>query len=313
MRFIKAVLYMIAALLAVHSAASAQDKTPDKAFVIGFPQDNMANDWRRAQVMEVQSALAAYPNVTLVYTDAQGNTAKNIQDIEDLVDQGIDLLMVSPRDSRAMTPVIAQVHAKGIPVVLLTRDILSDDYTAFVSADDAKIAASAAHFIALKLRDEGNVLILQGVPTATTAVKRTEGFLADLAEHPKIKVVGVKPANYLRSEAIKAVEQALEEGLEFDAIYAQSDSMATGARLALKAAGIDPKSKLIVGIDYIPEAREAIRSGEQAATFTYPTAGEEAAAIAMQILNGKTVPKRIEVPSRMITLENVEDVAPVFE
>lgn len=313
MRFIKAVLYMIAALLAVHGAASAQDKTPDRTFVIGFPQDNMANDWRRAQVMEVQSALAAYPNVTLVYTDAQGNTAKNIQDIEDLVDQGIDLLMVSPRDSRAMTPVISQVHAKGIPVVLLTRDILSDDYTAFVSADDAKIAASAAHFLALKLRGEGKVLILQGVPTATTAIKRTEGFLEDLAKHPKIEVVGIKPGNYLRSEAIKAVEQALEEGLEFDAIYAQSDSMATGARLALKAAGIDPKSKLIVGIDYIPEAREAIRSGEQAATFTYPTVGKEAAGVAMKILNGKSVPKRIEVPSRMITIENVEDVAPVFE
>ena len=308
-RCFKALWTVAALVLGVQATALAQDKT----FVIGFPQDNMSNDWRRAQVMEVKEALAAYPNVQFIYTDAQGDTAKNIQDIEDLIDRGIDLLMVGPRDARAMTPVIEDVYAKGIPVVLLTRDILSNAYTAFVSPSDARIAASAAHFIALKLSGKGKVLMLQGVPTATTAIKRTDGFLEDLKEHPDVQVVAIKPANYLRSEAIKAVEQALEEGLEFDAIYAQSDSMAAGARLALQAAGIDPKSKLIVGIDYIPEARDAIRAGEQAATFTYPTAGKEAARIAMDILAGKTVPKRSEVQSQMITIENVDDIAPVFE
>lgn len=293
---------------AAPSPAQAQDKT----FTIGFPQDNMANDWRRAQVMAVQAVLDQHANVKFIYTDAQGDTAKNIQDIEDLVDQGIDLLMISPRDGQAMTPVIAAVHAKGIPVVLLTRRILNDAYTTFVSADDAKIAAGAAKFLAQKLNGAGKVLVLQGVPTASTAVKRTEGFLTEIAKHPGIEVVAVKPANYLRAEAIKAVEQALEEGLEFDAIYAQSDSMAAGARLALGALGVDPASKLIVGIDYIPEAREAIRNGQQAATFSYPTAGKEGAEIALKILKGESVAREIEVPSQMVTKENVETVDTVF-
>ncbi|MFC1673454.1 substrate-binding domain-containing protein, partial [Pseudomonadota bacterium] len=158
----------------------------------------------------------------------------------------------------------------------------------------------------------GNILVLQGVPTASTAIKRTNGFMNAIAEHPGIEVVGVKPANYLRTEAIKVVEQAIEDGMNFDAIYAQSDSMAAGARLALKVAGIDPKTKLIVGIDYIPEAREAIRNGDQAATFTYPTAGVEGAALAVRILNGETVSKSVEVPSTMVTKENVEQVDTVF-
>jgi len=296
------------AIIFIHSGAMAQDKT----FTIGFPQDNMSNDWRRAQVMAVKAVLDQHPNVKFIYTDAQGDTAKNIQDIEDLVDQGIDLLMISPRDGQAMTPVIGHVHASGIPVVLLTRRILSDTYTTFVSADDAKIAANAAKFIAQKLNGKGKVMVLQGVPTASTAKKRTEGFLSEIAKHPGIKVVAVKPANYLRAEAIKMVDQALEQGIAFDAIYAQSDSMAAGARLALSTAGIDPKTKLIVGIDYIPEAREAIRQGQQAATFTYPTAGKEGAEAALEILAGKTVDKEIEVPSQMVTKDNVETVPPVF-
>lgn len=307
-----AVMATLAGFFAI-SAIPVQDAlAQDKVFTIGFPQDNMANDWRRAQVMAVKAVLDQHPNIKFIYTDAQGDTAKNIQDIEDLVDQGIDLLMVSPRDAQAMTPVIANVHNSAIPVVLLTRRIIGDTYTTFVSPDDSKIAANAAAYMAEKLNGKGKVLVLQGVPSATTAIKRTEGFLGEIAKHPGLQVVAVKPADYLRAEAIKAVEQALEEGLQFDAIYAQSDSMAAGARLALDAVGIDPKSKLIVGIDYIPESREAIRQGLQSASFSYPTAGPEAAEAALKILNGETVPKEIEVPSQKVTKDNVEAVDTVF-
>lgn len=290
------------------SAVQAGEKT----YSVGFPQDNMSNDWRRAQVMAVQAELAKHPDIEFTYTDAQGDTAKNIQQIEDMVDSGIDLLIVSPRDINAMTPVIAHVRTRNIPVILLTRRILTDDYTAFVSANDDKIAQRAASYMAKELKGQGKILVLQGVPTASTAIKRTEGFLSEIAKHENIQVVAVKPADYLRSEAVKVVAAALEEGVAFDAIYAQSDSMATGARLALKAAGIDPKSKLIVGIDYIPEARDAIRAGEQAATFTYPTSGREGAALAVRILRGETVEREIEVPSEMVTRTNVETVETVF-
>lgn len=307
-----AVMATLFSFFAIGTIPGQDALAQDKVFTIGFPQDNMANDWRRAQVMAVKAVLDQHPNVNFIYTDAQGDTAKNIQDIEDLVDQGIDLLMVSPRDAQAMTPVIAHVHNSGIPVVLLTRRIIGDTYTTFVSADDSKIAANAAAYMAEKLNGKGKILVLQGVPSATTAVKRTEGFLSEIAKHPGLQVVAVKPADYLRAEAIKVVEQALEEGLQFDAIYAQSDSMAAGARLALDAVGIDPKSKLIVGIDYIPESREAIRQGLQSASFSYPTAGPEAAAAALKILNGETVPKEIEVPSQKVTKDNVEAVDTVF-
>ena len=104
----------------------------------------------------------------------------------------------------------------------------------------------------------------------------------------------------------------INEKIDFDAIYAQSDSMATGARLALNKAGISPKDKIIVGIDYIREAQQAIKSGNQAASFLYPTCAKEAADIVLKILHGKRVPKKIHVKSKLITKENVNKVFPIF-
>lgn len=90
--------FLLTLALAFFALAPAQ--AADKTFTIGFPQDNMGNDWRRAQVMAVQAELAKHANINFIFTDAQGDTAKNIQDIEDLVDQGIDLLIISPATPR---------------------------------------------------------------------------------------------------------------------------------------------------------------------------------------------------------------------
>lgn len=299
-------------VLALPALAVAQETAQQKTYVVGFAQDNMANDWRAAQVRAVQKALAKHKNISFLHTDAAGNTAKNVLDVEDLIDQGIDVLVISPRDAKVMSPAIARAYRQGIAVVLLTRGMIGEDYTTFISPDDATIARQAADYMAEILNGKGRILVLQGLPTASTAIKRTEGFVAALKAHPGLKIMAVKPANYLRAEAVKVVQAALEQGQKFDAIYAQSDSMAAGARLALKAAGIDPASVPVVGIDYIPEARDAIRSGVQAASFTYPTCGREAADVVVKILNGESVPRAIEVPSVRVTRDNVDAVDTVF-
>jgi len=283
-----------------------------RTFVIGFPQDNMANDWRRAQVMAVKTELARYQNISFIYSDAKGDITQNIQDIENMADNGVDLLIINPRDTVAMTPVIRKVRAQGIPVVLLTQRILTDDYTTFISPSDDKIARQAAAYMAKKLRGEGNILILQGPLSSSSSAKRTVGFLEEIAKHEDINVVALTTAINRRPDALQAVESALSSGLTIDAIFAQDDRMIAGAMMALKAAKINPKDMLIVGIGYIPESRAAIRSGNQDAAFTYPTSGKEGAQIAVQILLGNRVARDMEVPFEMITRSNVERVDPVF-
>jgi ribose transport system substrate-binding protein len=306
-RFAAGWLVLCGILPAVVLAQSAAPRT------VGFAQDTLANDWRRAQVEELRRAFAAgAPPVDLIVTDANADVARQVRDVEDLIHRKVDVLITSPRDGRVMAPVIGSAYHAGTPVILLTRSIPNQDYSTLVGADDRAIARKAARFMADRLKGRGNILMLQGVPTASTAIDRTAGFLEELRQHPGLKVSAIKVGNYLRPDAIRAVEEALQEQIPFEAIYAQSDSMAAGARLALRKAGRDPARLLIVGIDYIAEAREAIRKGEQAASFTYPTGAQEAAGAARALLRGETVPKRIVVESVMVTRDNVEQIRPIF-
>lgn len=294
--------------LPLHAMAESQ-----RHYVVGFAQDNMSNDWRAAQVNEMKQVLEKYPFIRFVYTDAEGSAARQVLDMQRLVEQGVDVIVTSPRDVKIMTPAVSAIYRQGIPVVLLTRRVLSDDYTTFIGADDRQIARNAAQEMVVRLGGKGRIVMLQGVPTATTAIQRKKGFAEVLQAYPDIKIVAEPVANYSRVDAIRAVEQLIADGVEFDAIYAHSDSMAVGARMALKMADIDPKNIIIIGIDYIDEAREAIRAGEQSVSFTYPTAGGEGAAAVLKIIQGKTTAKDQAIPFTRVTSDNVERVETIFE
>jgi ribose transport system substrate-binding protein len=287
-------------------------KVQKRPFLIGFAQDDLSNDWRAAQVRDLENALAPYKKyVELKVTNARGQTAQQVKDIEDLAQQNIDLLITSPRDAQAMTPVISEIYRAGTPVILLSRRILNDDYTLFIGASNRDIGRQAADFLGQQEKPL-NILILQHIPSSTPGIERTEGFLEMLPRYPQLNIVGIKRADSLRALAIQAVEQAIAEGLSFNAIYAQSDSMASGARLALQHAGIDPSTILTVGIDYINEARAAIRAGQQTASFTYPTFGQAGAEYAIKILQKHAIPKDIMLESVLVTKDNVERIDPIF-
>lgn len=290
----------------------AESATKGKTYLVGFAQDTMGNDWRIAQVRSLEREFKKYPFIKFFYTNAKGQTAGQIKDIEDMINMNVDVLVTSPRDAKIMVPVISRAYKKGIPVVLISRRIETDDFTIFIHPDNRQIAKKAAQYIARRLNGKGKVFILQHIPTTTPAIHRTQAFFEEIKKHKGIEIVAMKVANSLRADAIKMTEEALREGLEFDAIYAQSDSMASGARFALKKAGIDPRNIVIVGIDYISEAREAIRKGEQHASFTYPTGGKEGAEFVLKILKGEKVPKEFVIESVPVTKDNVEEVEPIF-
>lgn len=280
--------------------------------LVGFAQDTLANDFRAAQVRLMIERFAREADVNFVFSDADGQTAKQIADVEDFIARGVDLLIVSPRDSRAMSAVIARAEQRGIPVILLARRVEGERFTSHVGPDDAQIAESAAHFMAERLGGKGRLLMLEGIPTASTAMARSEGFRRGLRKYPGLRLVASRTGNYLRGEALKVMEEWLDGDQAFDGLFAHSDSMASGARLAMKKAGVDPAGKIIVGIDYIAEARQAILDGEQTASFVYPLSVNEVAEVAMDILHGRKVPRRRRVSSRLITRREAANVPPVF-
>ena len=282
----------------------------EKSYVVGFVQDSLENSWRVAQVEQFKAALSVYDDIVVKVVESGGSTALQIANIEEMAGSGIDLLVTSPRDAEAMTPVIRAVYRRGTPVVLLSRGVEGPDYTAYLHPDDYAIGQASARFIAKKLKGEGTVLMLKGVPRATTAINRSGGFMAVIKQYPKIKVIE-RTANYLSGDAIKETEEVILRTIP-DAVYAQNDAMAIGAIMALKAHGIDPKKLVITGIDYISDVKELIQKGELDVTFTYPTAGKEGAKAVRKILDGKKVVKEVIIDSVMITRENIGQYKPVF-
>lgn len=132
-----------------------------------------------------------------------------------------------------------------------------------------------------------------------------------ISQYKNINVIK-RTGNFLRKDSIVEMEKLLKQGVRFDAIFAESDSMLSGIRLVLKRYKINPASISMVGVDFISEAQRAIRKGSQLATVTYPLGGIKAVEIALNILKGKKVPKQISIESELVTKENVNKVTPIF-
>lgn len=279
--------------------------------IIAFAQDNMANDFRKAQVHEVRDEITKHPQLSFVYSDGKGQTSLMIKQIEGFIKQKVDLLILGTNDERSIVPIVTKAYKAGIPIIVLDRGILSNNYTTFIKYDNRKIGKIAGKFIANKLKRKGKVLLFEGVLNTDVTKLRSKGFLDEMNKYKDINVIK-RTGNYLRKDSILEMEKLVKQGVHVDAIFAESDSMLSGVRLVLQRYKIDPSSIVMVGVDFISEAQSAIRNGSQLATVTYPLGGIKAVEMALKILKGKSVPKHISIKSELVTKSNVNKVTPIF-
>lgn len=280
-----------------------------KDYLIGFSQDTLANDWRAAQVQEVRDEVSKHSNLKLIVKDAKGKVSNQIRDIQRFIDQKVDFIITSPKDARTTSLVLKKAIKKGIKVILISRNIVTKDYTAFIAPDNYMIGESAAKFLAKHLNYKGSVLMLQGVKGASSTTQRTKGFEKIISRYPNMKIVK-RRANYLRNDAIKVMEEIYKSNISFDAIYSQSDSMLIGAREVMER--LNKPLVPSVGIDYIKQTRQAIMDGKQLASFLYPTSGKQGVEAIVDIIEGKKVPKNRILDTIMVTKDNVDKVKPIF-
>ena len=178
----------------------------------------------------------------------------------------------------------------------------------YVGGDNVAIGYLAGQFMAKKLNGKGIVLMIQGIADALPTKDRANGFMSAMSKYPGIKVIAGDNCDFHRDKAETYMENFLQRHQPFDAVYAHNDEMALGAMIAMKNAGVDPKTKVIIGIDGVQEeAIRAIIDGTMSATFKYPWLGEEAMKAAHDILTGQTVPKRITPETEMVTKDNAQD------
>ena len=278
---------------------------------IAFAQDDMSNDFRIAQVYEARDEVKKHSDIKFVYSNAKGKVSLLIRNIQRHIDAKVDLLIISTNDSNTVIPIISKAYESGIPIILLDRGINSDKYTTFLASDNFAIGKLAAEYIVEKIAKEGNVLLIEGILQADVTQHRTQGFLSEMQKYENIKITKIT-GNYLRKDSIIEMQKLIKQGKTFDAIFSESDSMLSGVRAAEHKFKIDSSSTITIGVDFITESKEAIANNRQTASIKYPLGGKEAVEVAVKILSGQEVAKKIILPTKLITKENFERENPIF-
>ena len=279
----------------------------EEKIVIGFSQATMNHPWRVAMVDgNKKYAAENYPDVDLVVTDGQNQATKQVSDVENLMTRGIKVLIISPLQAQALTPVVKQAMEARIPVVTLDREV-NTKVTCRIGAENKPIGEDAGNFIAQKLGGKGNIIEIQGTAGASATVDRHNGFRDALKAAPGIKVLADQYCDYLREPAVKFTEDMLQRfgPGQIQAIYAHNDEMALGAAKAVADAG-RAKEIIIIGIDGQNSAFQAIKDGKLAATFIYPFCAPEGVEYAYKIAKGEEVPERVVLQSTRVDASNVD-------
>ena len=276
-----------------------------KSWVIGMSQCNLGEPWRVQMNADVKKAADEHGELTVTFKDAQNDNLRQRAHLEEFVRAGVDLIIVSPKEAAPLTAPVRDAYKSGIPVIVLDRRVLGEDYTCFIGADNKKIGSAAGRWVARKLGGKGSIVELKGLMTSTPGQDRHSGF-RDAIKGSNITVTFEADMKWLEPNARKEMESALARFSNIDLVYAHNDPGAHGAYLAARAAGRE-KRILFVGIDALPqEGQMYVRQGVLAASFEYPTGGREAIETALKIFRGGKVPKEITLSSRFFTSENID-------
>jgi len=281
--------------------------TADDPWVIGMSQCNLGEPWRVQMDADVRAAAEAHDNIRVIFKDAQNESLTQRAQVEEFLEQGIDLLIISPKEAAPLTRPVAEAYQRGIPVIVLDRAVQGDQFTTFIGADNVRIGREAGRWVRERLGGRGIIVELKGLMTSVPGQDRNQGFLQglQLERNPGMEIVFSGEMQWLEPNARREMESALATNSRIDVVYAHNDPGAHGAWLAARSVGREDEM-LFVGIDAMPhEGQQYVAQGILDATFLYPTGGAEAIDVALQILNGVEVPKHITLGTRIFTEENV--------
>ena len=184
MRRFLSILLATVLLLSLVTAATAET---EKKFVIGMAQCNLGEPWRVAMNDQIAAAAANYPMLEVIFSDAAQDNSKQIADIENFIQMGVDLIITSPNEAKPLTNVVKRAYEAGIPVILLDRKIEGDTYTQFIGADNVLIGKACGEYIAdVLLPEGGKICEIKGLEGTSAGVERHEGFRAGIAKNDKI-------------------------------------------------------------------------------------------------------------------------------
>lgn len=276
-----------------------------KKYVIGVSQCS-GDIWRNKLNNELVMSTYQHDNVSLKFASANDNDRLQTKQINQFINEGVDLLIVSPNQVHTISAVIDKAYDKGIPVILFDRKTDSKKYTAFIGADNYEAGHEIGHFIAQQLEGKGNIVEICGLKASSPAIERDRGFMDALKDYSGVKVIARKHGDWVKESGVMAMDSVLTQAQEpIQYVFAQNDRMGLGALQAIRKHGA--KGIKIVGIDALPVpggGMENVRDGNLEASYIYPTRGDAVMQLALNILEKKPYKRDNYLKGALVTKAN---------
>ncbi len=267
--------------------------TEKKVYKIGVSQCSQ-DDWRAKMNEEINREIMFHDDAVVEIRSADDNNAKQISDIKYFVDNGFDIIVISPNEAEALTPVIKEVYEKGMPVLIFDRNINGDTYTARIGVDDEELGEMAAHYAMHILGPNPKAIEIYGLKGSTPAEGRHDGFVKEFTAAGG-QILASESGFWNKENAIPVADSLLRIYPDVDLIYAHNDRMAIGASEVAHRLGRN--NIKIIGIDAAPNVGiQAVADGVIDATFLYPTEGHRLVQTALAILKGEPYQKETKLP-----------------
>jgi galactofuranose transport system substrate-binding protein len=278
---------------------------------VGFSQMEENNPWRIAETNSMRDeAKKRGDRFELVVTNAQGQTSKQVSDVEDLIAQRVDAIFLAPREFEGLGSALQRAREAKIPVFLIDREAAGkagEDYVAFLGSNFVDQGKRAGEWLVKNSNGKAGIVELTGTAGSSVARDRSQGFRDAIKGSTEMKILTSQTGNFSRAEGQKVMENIIQaHGKEITAVYAHNDEMALGAIQALKAAGMNPgKDVLIVSVDGEKAALEAIMRGEMNITVeSNPRFGPLAFETLEKYLRKEQIPPKIILEDRFFDSSN---------
>jgi ribose transport system substrate-binding protein len=309
-------------------AACSQDTSPSGTgqvktmqasdVIVGYAGPTLTNAFFVGLEKGVKDGTASQ-GFKLKETNANGDASQQFNDAMNLLNQGVNVLVLTPIDSNGITPVVEAANQKNVPVFTLDRGASGGHITCFVETDNKKAGTEAANWIAAQLKTrygavQGNVVDLVGLVGTTAAADRETGFQAGLKANPGLKLVASQEGGFDQEKSLNAMTNILQAQPSIDAVFGANDDNTVGAVRAIDSAGgFQPvgsnKHILVIGLDGTAQALDAIRAGKQDATISQnpiKMAERSMSYIKTLVVDGKSVPEHDYWPSILINQQNID-------
>jgi ribose transport system substrate-binding protein len=282
------------------------DDTNDDTLFIGFSAGFTKVQHWQLEVLGAETA-AKDNGVEFTYEYANGDPTKQVADVENMVEMGIDMLVVGPADSEGIVPTIESLKNKGVKVATSDIGVTGTDVAFHVASDNYAIGVSAAEYVADLLEEKGKIAIV-GWAAASATADRESGFVDTINKYPDIEIVDHQDVQSDRQISLSTSESIIQANDDINLIFGANAECALGAYGATNS--LNRNDIYVVSVDSDNEVMDAIINGTNlVATVTQDpySMGYQAVSNAIKHLKGEAV-EDIAIPHEVVTKENAQQI-----